>query len=223
MSMIQKQTIKFLKDLKKNNNRPWFNDHKDKYLEAKENIEDILSEVKKDLEKTDHLEKMKMFRIYRDVRFSKDKSPYKTNFGASFSRASAALRGGYYLHIEPENTFIGGGFWKPNSGDLKRIRKEMEFDAEPLRKIIAASSFQKYFGELEGDEVKTAPRGFDPDHPNIDLIRKKQYLVMRKIDDKTVLQPSFPGEVVKTFEAMRPFFDYMSLVLTTDLNGESIL
>ena len=119
-------------------------------------------------------------------------------------------------------SFVGGGFWEPNNEDLLRIRKELELDASDLREIIADETFKKFFGILEGEELKTAPKNFDKTHPNIDLIRKKQYLLTRKFTNAAVLSPNFKDEVIATFEAMRPFFNYMSDVLTTDLNGESL-
>ena len=132
------------------------------------------------------------------------------------------LRGGYYLHIEPGGSFVGGGFWEPNASDLNRIRKEFEMDDEEIRTIVADETFKKVFGGLKGEELKTAPKGFDKTHPAIDLIRKKQYLLTRNFSDIEVLAPNFQEEVLATFKAMRPFFDYMSEVLSTDLNGESI-
>ena len=132
------------------------------------------------------------------------------------------LRGGYYLHIEPGGSFVGGGFWEPNAADLFRMRKEIEMDASELRAIIAEESFQKYFKTLEGEELKTAPKGFDKTHPDIDLIRKKQFLLTRSFTNEAVLSTNFQSEVIATFKAMRPFFNYMSDVLSTDLNGESI-
>jgi uncharacterized protein (TIGR02453 family) len=131
------------------------------------------------------------------------------------------LRGGYYFHISPGGeSFVGGGFWGPDKDDLKRIRDEFAVDAEPMREIIASDSFQQYFGELKGDKLKTAPKGYPKDHPNIDLIRHKAYIVSRKFTDKDMLSPDFLEEVALTFEAMRPFFDYMSDVLTTNADGE---
>ena len=132
------------------------------------------------------------------------------------------LRGGYYLHIQPEGIFVGGGFCEPNAADLNRIRKEFEMDDEEIRTIVADATFKKFFGELKGEELKTAPKGFDKTHPAIDLIRKKQYLLTRSFSDKEVLASNFQEEVLATFQAMRPFFDYMSEVLSTDLNGESL-
>ena len=221
--MILPSTMQFLQELAENNNRPWFQDHKSDYTSALDNMKSFLVDVKAGMDQIDHLEHMKLMRIYRDVRFSKDKSPYKRNFGTGFKRATAALRGGYYLHIEPGASFAGGGFWGPDSKDLKRIRKEFEMDDAPIRKIINGKKFRDYFGTLQGEGVKTAPKGFDKDHPAIDLIRMKQFIVKRPFTDKEVLSSDFATKVVDTFGAMRPYFDYMSDVLTTNLNGESII
>jgi uncharacterized protein (TIGR02453 family) len=167
------------------------------------------------------LNEIHIFRIYKDVRFSKDKSPYKSNFGAGYSRTKPLLRGGYYLQIEPNNSFVGGGFWSPNSEDLFRIRKEFEADTSEFEKITSNNTFVKYFGELKGEAgVKTAPKGFDKNHPAIDLIKKKQFVVKRQFSNEEVISVDFQQDVIATFLAMRPFFDYMSEVLTTDLNGE---
>lgn len=219
---IETTTIKFLKDLDKNNNRDWFQSHKEQYENTLQNIKDVSAEVKEKLGKKDLIEDAKVFRIYRDVRFSKDKAPYKNNLGVHFTRATKKLRGGYYLHIQPGESFAGGGFWAPSPEDLKRIRDEFAFDTKPIRRITAGKTFVKYFGTLGGEELKTAPSGYDRNHPGIDLIRKKQFVVMRKFSDKEVADKNFTKEVVATFEAMRPFFDYMSEVLGTDMNGEAM-
>jgi len=217
---IEPTTLKFLKDLDRNNNRDWFQSHKDRYDDALQNVKELSEEVKKALNKKDVIENARVFRIYRDVRFSKDKAPYKNNMGVHFTRATKQRRGGYYLHIEPGKSFAGGGFWAPDPDDLKRIRDEFAFDDKPIRKIIASKTFKKYFGTLQGDELKTAPSGYDRNHPAIDLIRKKHFVVSRSFTDKEVADKTFLKEVVLTFEAMRPYFDYMSEVLTTDVNGQ---
>ncbi|MEO6132178.1 MAG: DUF2461 domain-containing protein [Saprospiraceae bacterium] len=219
---IEKTTIKFLKDLEKNNNREWFLAHKAQYEFALENIKQFKDEVVKGLSKKDVIEDGKVFRIYRDVRFSKDKLPYKNNLGVHFTRATKVRRGGYYLHIQPGEAFAGGGFWAPEPADLKRIRDEFSHDPKPIRKIISQKKFIDYFGQLNGDELKTAPSGYDRDHPAIELIRKKQFTISRKFTDKEVTSPDFAMEVVLTYEAMRPFFDYMSEVLSMDANGQRL-
>ena len=214
--------LNYLSQLKDNNNREWFAENKLVFDQEQKKIKSFFTSIKQSLEEIDHIEKMQVFRIYRDVRFSKDKTPYKSHFSAGFVRQKPNLRGGYYLHIEENATFVGGGFWEPNKEDLLRIRKELAIDASELREIIEQKEFIKNFGSLEGEELKTAPRDFDKNHPNIDLIRKKQYLVTRKFTNKEVLSPEFEKEVIATFKAMRPFFNYMSDVLSTDLNGISL-
>lgn len=221
--MIQKSTLEFLKQVRENNHKEWFHAHKDQYLAAKANVEDFIHEVELGLNQTDVIEMHKLYRIYRDVRFSKDKTPYKTYISGFFRRAGAERRGGYFFSIEPGNSVAGGGFYGPNKEDLKRIRKEFEMDGDSIRKIINAPEFVNTFGELKGDGVKTAPQGFSKDHPNIDLIRKKQFYAMRSFTDKEVLSSGFVDLVVDSYQAIRPFFDYMSEVLTTNLNGEKII
>ncbi|MET3035322.1 DUF2461 domain-containing protein [Chryseobacterium sp. NRRL B-14859] len=217
-----KKAFEFLKQLEKNNNREWFAQHKTEYdLVVKEN-KAFFNQIYNQLQEHDNLKGIHIFRIYRDVRFSKDQTLYKTNFGVGYSRSKPMLRGGYYIHLEPGNSFVGGGFWGPDAKDLLRIRKEFEISTSEIEKITSDKTFLQYFGELQGDSVKTAPRGFDKNHPAIDLIRKKQFVVMRKFTDKEVLSENFQKEVLLTFLAMRPFFDYMSEVLTTDLNGEPL-
>lgn len=219
-----KRGFEFLKLLKENNNREWFAEHKSEYdLVAKEN-KAYFNEIYTELQNHDSLSGIHVSRIYRDIRFSKDKTPFKTNFGAGYSRTKPLLRGGYYIQIEPDNSFVGGGFWAPNKEDLLNIRKEFEMDTREIQQITSDKTFVKYFEEIQGeDAVKNAPKGFDKDHPSIDLIKKKQFLVKRKFTDKEVLSDDFQKEVILTFLAMRPFFDYMSEVLTTNHNGELIV
>ena len=133
------------------------------------------------------------------------------------------MRGGYYWHIQPGNSVVAGGFWGPNKGDLKRVRDEIAQDAKPLRKILKKKSIVDTFGEIHGSRLKTAPRGFDKGHPDVDLLQLKQYILYRNFSDKKVLDPKFIKQVNDTFKKMRPFFDYMSEVLTTNLNGELVV
>ncbi len=220
---ISKNLLHFLSELKENNNRDWFNEHKPTFKEHEAEAKAFFKTVKADLEKTDFIESHKVYRIYRDVRFSKDKTPFKCRFAGGFKRATAALRGGYYLNIEPGNTMVGGGFFSPNSADLMRIRKEFETNDSEIRAILKNKKFKAAFGGLSGEEVKTAPRGFDKEHEAIDLIRKKQFYVMRSFSDKEVVKADFIKKVNETYLTLRPYFDYMSDVLTTDLNGVSTI
>lgn len=221
--VIMPSSLDFLKALKHNNNREWFNAHKEQFLQEQDKIAAFAEALLKDLNKHDQIEtpsgKASLYRIYRDTRFSPDKTPYKTNWSVGFKRATKQRRGGYYFQVEPGNSFVGGGFWGPVPQDLKRIREDIAFDAAPLRKILNSASFKTTFGKLEGEQVKTAPKGFEATHEAIDLLRYKQFLLVRRFSDEEVLSPDFGKEVGKTFRNMRPFFDYMSEVLTTDTNG----
>jgi uncharacterized protein (TIGR02453 family) len=216
----------FLKLVKKNNNRDWFNAHKEKYLLELNHLEKFADALLQEMNKHDVIEtptgKKSLHRIYRDTRFSKEKIPYKTNWSGSFSRAGKQRRGGYYFHIESGNSFIAGGFWAPNPEDLKRIRDEFTYDAAPLRKILKSKSFKDTFGELIGEQIKTTPKGYDANDPAIDLLRYKQFIVKRTFTNKQVLDKNFLKEANQTFKNMRSFFDYMSEVLTTDVNGISL-
>jgi len=222
MTTVQQSTFKFLKEIEKNNNREWFTENKPWYVEEQQKLLSFYTALEEKLNEHDTIEKLKMFRIYRDVRFSKNKTPYKTNMSGHFVRATNRLRGGYYLEIRPGASFVAGGFWAPNKEDLLRIRKEFELDGFEIREVLAEKKFKENFGELRGDGVKSAPRGFAKDHENIDLIRKKQFILVRNFTDKEVLSTRFLDEVNDTFIAMRPFLNLMSSILTTDLNGESL-
>ena len=221
---IPKSALDFFKKLQKNNNREWFTEHKPEFKAIEAEVKQVYNEIYNRLNTHDEIDKLKLFRIYRDVRFSKDKTPYKTHFGGSFHRKKPELRGGYYLHIAPNNeSFLATGFWQPNPADLLRMRKEFEMDSDEMREIINNKNFKSVWGELEGDEVKTAPKGFNKEDKNIDLIKKKQYIFTKKFTDKEILSKDFLDTVEVSFKAIRPYFDYMSDVLTTNLNGESLL
>ncbi len=220
---VPQKAFTFFKILEKNNNREWFNEHKPEFKAIEKEVKQFYNELLKKMQEHDLIDKLKMFRIYRDVRFSKNKAPYKTHYGGSYNRVKPKLRGGYYLHISPGDSFIATGFWNPEKEDLLRIRKEFELDASEIRTILNNKKFNKIWGNFVGDELKTAPKGFNKEHENIDLIRKKQFIFIKKYTDKEVLSPGFMDEVNTAFKAVRPYFDYMSEVLTTDLNGVSLI
>ncbi len=221
---VSQEFLDFFKKLEKNNDRDWFSEHKTEFKKIETQTKNIYKSLFEIMKLHDDVDELKMFRIYRDVRFSKDKSPYKTHFGGAFHRKKPKLRGGYYLHLQPnDESFIAAGFWDPSKEDLLRIRKEFELDAKEIRDIISNKSFKSIWGDFVGDELKTAPKGFDKDHPAIDLIRKKQYIFTKKYTDKEVIENGFIVDVNNSFKAIRPYFDYMSEVLTTDLNGVSVI
>lgn len=221
---IPKETFAFFNKLAKNNDRDWFNENKPEFKAIETKIKASYNYLGELMSFHDQIEKIKIFRIYRDVRFSKNKLPYKTHFGGSFARRKPDLRGGYYLHIQPNNeSFIATGFWEPNKEDLFRIRKEFEMDDSEMRAILNNKTFKSTWGSFVGDELKTAPKGFSKEHPAIDLIRKKQFIFTKKYTDKEVVSENFLNDVNDSFKKIRPYFDYMSDVLTTNLNGETIL
>jgi len=223
-TIVNPSIFKFLNDLKKNNTREWFADNKDYYLKEEEKIKEFFTTINDELSKIDNIGGMKAYRIYRDIRFSKDKTPYKTYRSCSYKRATEALRGGYHLEITPGGSFLAAGFWQPNKEDLFRIRKEFEMDSTIIRRILNTSDLKNKFNGFHAwKTLKVAPSGFDKNHPNIGLIRKKDFIVLRKFADKEVLSKDFHSTIIDSFKAVRPFFNYMSDVLTTNLNGESIL
>ena len=227
ITVIEKKSIEFLKALSKNNNREWFNKHKDRYLEAHDNMTAFADALLFEMNKHDNIEtlsgKKALFRIYRDVRFSKDKIPYNAHWSGSFKRATRKLRGGYYFNIKPGNSLVAGGFWGPEPKDIKRIREDIDANYTDWRKLLAGKTLVKTFGGLIGEQVSSAPRGYAKDNPAIDLLRYKQFILKHSFTDKEVLSPRFLYQVNDTFKKMRPFLDHMSEVLTTDANGESLV
>lgn len=224
MEKINPAIFSFLNQLQANNQREWFEENKPHFKKLQAEFKGFISALETLLQAHDKIEKSSVFRIYRDIRFSKDKTPYKTNFGASFARQKPALRGGYYLHIEPNHkSFLGVGFWQPNKEDLLRFRKEIAIDAEEFKTIMHQENIQKHWGSLQGEQLKTAPKGFDKNHPAIKILNYKQWIFKKQFTDEEVVAPNFMLSVNEHFIAIRPFFDYMSAVLTTDLNGVSLL
>ncbi|NHA05104.1 DUF2461 domain-containing protein [Mucilaginibacter sp. HC2] len=223
LPQIPQSGFDFLNALKLNNNREWFNLHKAEFEKEQQHLQIFAEALLQQMNIHDVIEtvsgKKSLYRIYRDTRFSTDKTPYKTHWSGSFKRATKYRRGGYYFHIEPGNSFIGGGFFGPNPQDLKLIREDIAFDPAPLRTILNAPAFISTFETLKGEQLKTTPKGFDADHEAIDLLRYKQFLLIKRFTDTEVLDPHFVEQANSTFKNMRPFLDYMSEVLSTDVNG----
>ncbi len=219
--MTLEPTLAFLEKIKQNNNREWFNEHKDDYQSIKAEVTDFSSQLFEQMNKHDVLDesKIKIYRIFRDVRFGKDKTPFKSNWSGAYQRLGANRRGGYFFSIQPGNTQIGGGFFGPSPQDLLHIRKQISQEPETLKAIISDSTFVETFGELQGDQVKTTPKGFDKEDPAIELLRYKQMIVRHRFTDEEVASKDFALNVSNTFSKMRPFFDYMTEILITDLNG----
>jgi len=225
--MIQKSSLQFLKNLSVNNNREWFKVNKDQYEKALGNIEGFVNELIVEMNRHDHIEtpsaKKSLYRIYRDVRFSKNKTPYTARFSGRLKRATSMLRGGYYYWIKPGASHVGCGFTYPNPDDLKRIRMDILYNHDDWKRVLNSKSIKTTFDEMRGTQVNTTPRGFSKDDPAIDLLRYKQYWFQHSFSDKEVLADDFVYKMSDAFKSIRPFFDYMSDVLTTDLNGELIV
>jgi uncharacterized protein (TIGR02453 family) len=218
MQTINKNTLDYLKAIGKNNNREWFLENKAMYVEARENFESfgqklideltVFEPVMKGLEI-----KSCVYRFNRDIRFSNDKSPYKTHFGAFIVRGgkkNGDKLAGYYFHIEPGKSIIAGGAYMPPAPWLSLIREKIDEEPETLVRILKDKEFVKYFGELTGEKLKRAPKGYPVDHPHVDLLKFKSYLVVNEITDKSVLSDSFFNHVVNVFKAMKPLNDFLN-------------
>jgi len=225
--IINNSTIDFLMKLSKNNNREWFNKNKNLYVAAHDNVLAFVDALLSEMRRHDNIEtrtaKDSLFRIYRDIRFSKDKSPYKTYWAGHFKRATKKLRGGYYFQIGPGETMAAGGFFSPDTKDLLRIRKDIDMNFTHWKKMLADKKITNSFGELKGEMVATSPKGFSRDNPAIELLKRKQFYFSRSFTDKEVLSNGFLNQMNQTFRNLRRYFDYMSEVLTTDGNGVPLI
>ncbi len=223
--VIEKTTLVFLKDLAKNNNREWFSENKSRYLQAQNNVIQFLDQLVIKMNQHDRLEtqsgKESLYRIYNDVRFSKDKTPYNPRFAGNLRRHKPLLRGGYYFWIKHGESRVGCGFTYPNAEDLLRIRQDINTNYKQWKRLLNSKAIQSVFGDMQGDQLKTVPRGFAKDHPAINLLRYKQFWFDHPFPDKEVMADDFIDQINKTFKSIRPFFNHMSEVLSTDLNGES--
>lgn len=212
-----KNTLNFLKELKTNNNKDWFEKNKNTYLQSKEEFEALVDKVITGVRKFDKQiapdlkGKDCTFRIYKDVRFSKDKTPYKSNMGASINPGGKkSLLAGYYLHIEPGGSFLAGGVYMPQPEVLQAIRQEIDYNADALLKIIKSAAFKKYFKGLdEEDKLKNPPKGFDKEHPQVELLKNKHFIVSHHLSDKQVLAKDADANIVGGFKAMLPFLAYL--------------
>lgn len=208
--------LKFLKDIKKNNNREWFEKNKPKYLKAKSDFEELVAAVLTEVTKFDDgmggLDPKKLpFRIYRDVRFSKDKRPYKTNMGAGFSpNGKLVQEPGYYLHLEPGKSFVAGGIYMPDGERLGKIRQEIDYNYDQLKKIISNKKFVSLYPSFDDfDKLKTAPKGYPKDHPQIELLKLKSFIVSKEFSDKEVLDKKFFKSVSEHMKLIKPLNDFI--------------
>lgn len=213
--------FQFLKELKENNNKEWFEANRESYQEIRKELEILIQFILKELTPIDPdlstlAVKDCMFRINRDIRFSNDKTPYKTNIGIVFSPGGKnSGNPSYYLHLEPGNkSFTGGGIYMPSSEYLSKIRQEIDFNSEDLKKILNDKKFKKFYKELYGEEkLKKAPKGYPSDHPDIELLKVKHYIVLHSIADKDI-ETGFENKVLQAFKALKPFNDFLKVAIS---------
>lgn len=216
--MLQAATVKFLKDLKKNNNKPWFEKNKQAYLNAKEDMEAFVGKVIEGLGKIDPdlgllQPKDCVYRIYRDVRFSKDKTPYKSNMGASFNKGGKkVMNAGFYFHCEPGNNMVGGGLYMPLPPILNKVRQEIDYNFDEWKKIVGNRRFTKLFPDgVEGIEILSRPpKGYDDQNPAIDYLKMKSFIVTHSPSDADLQSKSLLKNVLNTFETMTEFIDFLN-------------
>ncbi|WP_299759356.1 DUF2461 domain-containing protein [uncultured Pontibacter sp.] len=214
---IDKDTLSFLADLANHNTREWFNENKPRYENARKNYISFLNEMVQEMQ---HFEpaargqqgKDLVFRIYRDVRFSKDKRPYKDHFGAYLAEGGKkSVFPGYYLHLASDNkSFLAGGLWYPPAPELKAVRQEIDYNLDAFERLVESEGFKKKFCAIEGEQLKTTPKGYDKENPAIHYLRFKSWNAIMPLPDETVLSPGFLQVVLDGFQALKPLNDFLT-------------
>ncbi|WP_443945857.1 DUF2461 domain-containing protein [Pedobacter sp. AW1-32] len=214
--MLKKETLQFIKDVAENNNREWFAEHKDTYEESKADILKLVAELIPELAKVDPLipatldPKKCLLRIYRDVRFSKNKDPYKNNYGIWFSsKSKGGNEPGYYVHIQPGKSFVAGGYWMPEAEHVKLIRQEIDYNIGDFKEVINQEAFKKNFVLGRENALKTAPKGYDADDPNIEFLKLKSFEATMKIDDASFLKSTLVDKLISSFRTVQPLVAFL--------------
>lgn len=217
--MLEPQTLRFLKALQKNNNRNWFEAHRADYEAARIDFQNFIQLVIDDFERKDQtisgmVARDCLFRINRDIRFSKDKSPYKTNFGASIKRGGKkSPYAGYYFHCEPGKSFVGGGLWMPDAASLKKVRQEIDYCHKEFTAIINAEEFRSIYGDLyKGTDVSlsTNPKGYDKEHPAIEYLKLKCFIAEKHLEDVELTKATLHQKTVAAFDALKPLLLFVN-------------
>jgi uncharacterized protein (TIGR02453 family) len=217
--MLEPQTLKFLSQLKKNNNKPWFDAHRPQYEAARIDFSNFIQLLIDALQKSDTTitgitAKDSQFRINRDVRFSKDKRPYKDNFGAFIARGGKkSMYAGYYFHLAPGNSFIGGGLWQPEPANLKKVRQELDYNWEEFQSIVKNKTFKKIFGDLykgEDMSLKRMPKGYAEDHPAISYLKLQSLIAEQKIADEELTRATLHKKSLAAFQALQPLLNFIN-------------
>lgn len=219
--MISKDTFSFLNELKEHNTKEWFDANRPVYEKARQEFVSFMKLLLKEMTKFDpELKDLEpkdcIFRINRDIRFSADKTPYKTNFGAAISKGGKkAEYAGYYLHLEPGNSFLAGGRWNPIPEDLKKIRQEIVYNTQEFKDILSDKNFVKFFKEIDPEfKTKMAPKGIDKDFEDMDLVKYKSYVLYHKLTDSQVLGDDFIKYIVSVYKAMLPFNKFLNVAIS---------
>jgi uncharacterized protein (TIGR02453 family) len=217
MPAISKDSFQFLQQLAQNNNKPWFEKNRLRYEKARAEWVVIVGKVVENILKIEAVPEKEpakyVHRIYRDIRFSKDKTPYKKFFSAIIDRGPENRKCPLYLHFQPGRTMIGGGIWDPSPETLKKIRQEIDYNSIGLKKIIHSKEFLKQFGKISGDKLARPPKGYEADNPNIEILKFKQLYVQRLLDDELVLSKQLVPEIVKSYKAALPFFQFFDVAM----------
>ncbi len=218
--MLQPFTIRFLKDLKKNNNKPWFEKNRKVYEDAKADFAGFIQKVidlhgKKDSSIKNIVAKDCLFRINRDVRFAKDKSPYKSNFGASINKSGrkAEHSAGYYFQVQPDRNFAGGGIWMPEPNELKKVRQEIDYNFADFKKIIGSKKFKAVYGDLDRSPdflLSRVPKGYEPDNPAANYLKLKSFVAISFFSDADLTSKDLVKKTVAAFEALQPLIEFIN-------------
>jgi len=217
--MLQQSTLQYIKNLSKNNNKPWFDENRKPFENAKKDFEKLVKDIITSFGEIDSdvapLEaKNCTFRQYRDVRFSKDKTPYKGHMGASFDRGGKKSGfAGYYLHIEPgDKSMVGGGIWMPEAVTLKKIRQEIDYSWNEFHEIINNDDFRKIYGDLEGGEFKLSrePKGYEKDNAAIEYLKLKSVVATHPLTDKDLLSKDLFQKIITAFTALMPLIKFIN-------------
>jgi len=216
-TQLHPKTLSFLSSLKKNNNKPWFDKNKPAYEEIKDDITSVAGELIREVSKFDPSisgmdPKKSVFRIYRDIRFSPDKTPYKTNIGFYMAKGGVkSPAAGYYVHIQPGNSFLGGGIWMPEADTLNKIRQEIDYNFKDFKKVVESPAFKKRFGNLDNEEkLSRPPKGYEEDNPAIEYLKLKSFTAGTELSDSQVLGPGFVKDATKIFKEMYAFIQFLN-------------
>jgi uncharacterized protein (TIGR02453 family) len=217
MAIISKETLHFLKQIKLNNNKPWFEKNRPLYEKARAEYLGFVTRLLEGIRKIEAIPEKEpakyIQRIYRDIRFSKDKTPYKSHFSSIIERGPENRKCPVYLQIQPGRSLMAGGVWDPLPETLKMIRQEIDYNSAGLKKIINSKEFVKHFAKISGAKLSRPPKGYEADNPHVDILKFKQLYVEEMFDDELVLSKQLIPEIIKSYKAAMPFFSYFDVVM----------